>query len=254
MKGEKDMKEKETIEITETISANKASEAKTSSGATQSKPNRAKTTKKKSAKKTTKKQTTKSAKERTTEKKKKPSDKATKIVESQTASSAKLIGTFLQEILNLQKMWFDISTKQTELTLKLISEYTGVRNDALSPLVDAIRKNAENFLELQKQWTEIFVKQLSEVSSDTSEGYVTTLRKNTEKFLEGISQMHNAWAEFVKKQSESFGETVKKRLPAETGLPKTVDMVDSLIKSVLETQKRWIETAAGIFSPRKQEK
>ncbi len=164
----------------------------------------------------------------------------------------RLIKVLFEEVLNLQRMWLDMSSKQAELTLRLVSEFTGVKNDSLTSLMDAIKKNADNFIELQKQWTEVLTKQLSEITVEPS--YSTTLRKNTENFLDGISQMHNAWADFIKKQTDSFGEAIKKRLPAETGLPKTVDIVDSLLKNLLETQKRWVEMATGLFSEKEKTK
>lgn len=205
----------------------------------------------------TKKKTTKQTKSKQSQNLKAKSGK--KPIDTASVQSAKplsdptrVIKVLFEEVLNLQRMWLDMSSKQAEVTLRLVSEFTGVKNDSLISLMNAIKKNADNFIELQKQWTEVLTKQISEITVEPS--YSVTLRKNTENFLDGISQTHNAWADFIKKQTESFGEAIKKRLPAETGLPKTVDIVDSLLKNLLETQKRWVEMATGLFSEKERTK
>ncbi|MCS6873581.1 MAG: hypothetical protein N2Z23_02175 [Pyrinomonadaceae bacterium] len=153
--------------------------------------------------------------------------------------------TVVQDVFNgmleLQAIWIEANIKQTELTLKLISQLAGFKSDVLDMLLDFIREGSEGFLKLQKKWIEILTKQIFVVESASSDS--VSMKSYSKNLLEGISQMQNAWMNFIHKQLHEFSEVVGKNQSEQSTISFSVDIADSLIKGFEEAQRRWIEVA-----------
>ncbi len=170
-------------------------------------------------------------------------------------SPVNLVEVILREFISIQKVWFEISLQQTEALLKLISDASGVKGESIDAVGKMMKQNAENFIALQNQWFKILSKQSVEIAGSLKHisepsSYPAIFKKNIEVFLEGISQMQNAWTEFLQKQSEQINETVKKSLGIDekSQIAHVTNFADSMLKSILEAQRRWLEVASGLFS------
>ncbi len=227
----------ETAEVSQTGSAKQSAKAKSKQAS--------------SKKSQTKKKATSTSKSKAESKK----SEGVSLSKESSQASVNLVEIVLREFINIQKVWFEISLQQTEMLLKLVSNAAGVKSESTEAIAKMMRQNTEDFIALQNQWSKVLARQSSEITgslkhiSDPS-SYPAVFKRNLEVFLEGVSQMQNAWAEFLQKQSEQVSSTIKKSLGADekSSIAYVANFADSMLKNILEAQRRWLEVATGLFS------
>jgi hypothetical protein len=200
----------------------------------------------------------KSKKTKQSQQKSQHQKKAESVKYSDASVQISFVETMLKEFINIQKAWFEMSLQQTEMLMKFISGLAGVKGESTEVFVKMMKQNAENFVALQNEWSKVvarqnaqFTESLKHISNPSS--YPSVLKKNVSDFLESVLQMQNAWSEFLQRQSEQVKESIKKGLGTDekSRILYVTNLADSMLKNILEAQKRWLEVATGLFSQSK---
>ena len=73
----------------------------------------------------------------------------------------------VNQLVEAQKMWLELVTKQNQLVFKTVSEVSGMTNNAPTEALAAWAKQGmEGFIEAQKKWSEIAMAQSSQLMAN----------------------------------------------------------------------------------------
>ena len=79
--------------------------------------------------------------------------------------------TIVNQMLEAQRMWLEITTQQTALVVKTVSDVMNLSNNAPSDaLSNWAKDSAESFIEAQRQWSQIALEQSGELMKAVQSG------------------------------------------------------------------------------------
>ncbi len=159
----------------------------------------------------------------------------------------------VNQLVEAQKMWLELVTKQNQLVFKTISEVSGLTSNAPTEALAAWAKQGmEGFIEAQKKWSEIAMAQSSQLMTAVQAGanfadpaVLGSLQATAGQGLETIVKMRMAWLDFASQQNAQVLDAMKQGLNLDDSNPATmlVNFAQSSMNSYVEVQKRWLDMA-----------
>jgi hypothetical protein len=159
----------------------------------------------------------------------------------------------INQMVEAQKMWLELVTKQNQLVFKTISEVSGMTNNAPTEALAAWAKQGmEGFIEAQKKWSEIAMAQSSQLMNAVQSGanfadpaVLGGLQATAGQGLETIVKMRMAWLDFASQQNAQIIDSMKQSLNIDDSNPAAMlaNFAQSSMNSYVEVQKRWLDMA-----------
>ncbi|MFV0388464.1 MAG: hypothetical protein ACK5NT_06900 [Pyrinomonadaceae bacterium] len=166
----------------------------------------------------------------------------------------------VNQLIEAQKTWLEITTKQYELVFKTVSDVTGMAENAPSKaLADWAKEGVKGFIDAQQQWSEIALSQGEQVLKLVQTGdfananVLDSIKSSAEQGVETVIGLRMAWLDFASKQNSQMIKVFKQGLNLDESSPAAAlaDFAESAMNSYVEIQKRWLEMATQL-SPLKR--
>ena len=164
--------------------------------------------------------------------------------------------TVLNQLVEAQKTWFEITTQQNSLLLETISKVTEMRQNApTAALSDWAKQGVEGFIEAQKRWSEISGQQseqiLKAVQSNQNVGNknqnaaAASAQAAAQGGHDALATMQTAWLDFAAKQNQQMIGAMKQTLKIDDASPAAAlaDFAEEAVNNYVEVQKRWLNLA-----------
>ena len=188
-------------------------------------------------------------------------DSAPKAHAASTANVAQMPNDFAKMIVNqlieAQRMWLEMTTQQTALIFKTVSEVMGMSENAPTEELAKMAKNGvTSFIEAQKYWAETAMQQSAQlmqtVQSNVSFGggldTLGTAQQTAGKGVDILVNMRTAWLDFAEQQNKQIVKALKSNLNLDESSPVSAiaDFAQQTMSSYVEIQKRWLDMATQI--------
>lgn len=182
----------------------------------------------------------------------------TKSAPKASASAAQMPNDFARMVVNqlveAQRMWLELTTQQTALVVKTVSEVMGMSGNApTDAMADWAKKGVEGFINAQKQWSEIAMQQGEKLMQTVQSGAsfsggleaVGTAQAVAGKGLETLVNLRTAWLDFAENQNKQMVAMLKQNLNLDKSSPVSAvaDFAQQTMSSYVEIQKRWLDLA-----------
>ena len=189
------------------------------------------------------------------------SDSAPKVQTASTANAAQMPNDFAKMIVNqlieAQRMWLEMTTQQTALIFKTVSDVMGMSENAPTEELAKMAKNGvTSFIEAQKYWAETAMQQSAQlmqtVQSNVSFGggldALGTAQTTAGKGVDILVNMRTAWLDFAEQQNKQIVKALKSNLNLDDSSPVSAiaDFAQQTMSSYVEIQKRWLDMATQI--------
>jgi hypothetical protein len=190
--------------------------------------------------------------------------KTDSVPKAQTASkanAAQMPNDFAKMIVNqlieAQRMWLEMTTQQTALIFKTVSDVMGMSESAPTEELAKMAKNGvTSFIEAQKYWAETAMQQSAQlmqtVQSNVSFGggmdALGTAQQTAGKGVDILVNMRTAWLDFAEQQNKQIVKALKSNLNLDDSSPVSAiaDFAQQTMSSYVEIQKRWLDMATQI--------
>lgn len=196
----------------------------------------------------------------------KSAPKAEKTTETKTASEPKVAAAsaaqmpndfakmVVNQLIEAQRMWLEMTTQQTAIIFKTVSEVMGMSQNApTEALAKWTKQGVESFIEAQKHWSEIALKQSAQLMETVQSGVsfgggmdaLGTAQGAAGKGVEILVNMRTAWLDFAAQQNEQMVKSLKQNLKLDDSSPVAAiaDFAQQTMTSYVEIQKRWLDMA-----------
>lgn len=160
----------------------------------------------------------------------------------------------VNQLIEAQRMWLEMTTQQTALVFKTVSEVMGMSQNApTEALGNWAKQGIESFITAQKHWSEIAMQQSAELMQTVQSGAsfggagdaLGTAQGAAGKGLEMLVKMRAAWLDFAARQNEQMVQALKQNLKLDDSSPVSAlaDFAQQTMTSYVEIQKRWLDLA-----------
>ncbi len=162
----------------------------------------------------------------------------------------------VNQLVEAQRMWLELTTQQTALVVKTVTDVMGMSNNApTDAMAEYAKKGVEGFINAQKQWSEIAMQQgeklMQTVQSGANFGGGTagealgTAQAAAGKGLETLVNLRTAWLDFAENQNKQMVAMLKQNLNLDNSSPVSAvaDFAQQTMSSYVEIQKRWLDMA-----------
>lgn len=190
------------------------------------------------------------------ENKKQTADNADNKDESATAQPAEWAQTILNQLIQSQKTWFEITSQQNSLLLETVSKVTEMRRDApTTALSDWAKQGIEGFIEAQKRWSEIAGQQSEQILKVVqSNQNITSANQNSTQINakaaaqqghDALAKMQTAWLDFTAQQNAQMVGAMKETFKIDDASPAAAlaDFAQEAVNNYVDVQKRWLNLA-----------
>ena len=125
-------------------------------------------------------------------------------------------------------------------------------NAPTEALANWAKQATENFVDAQKEWSEIAISQSQELMETVGSGtslsdpnVIGNVQAATAQGLETMVKMRMAWLDFAAEQNSQMMKAVKDGLNLDDSNPAAAlaDFAQATMSSYVEIQKRWLEMA-----------
>lgn len=188
-----------------------------------------------------------------------------------SASAAQIPNDFARmvvgQLVEAQRMWLELTTQQTALVVKTVTDVMGLSNNApTEQMAEYAKKGVEGFIAAQKQWSEIALQQGEKLMQTVQSGAnfgggleaVGTAQEAVGKGLETLVNLRTAWLDFAENQNKQMVAMLKQNLNLDKSSPVSAvaDFAQQTMSSYVEIQKRWLDMATQmpIFGTNKAKK
>lgn len=164
--------------------------------------------------------------------------------------------TVLNQLVEAQKTWFEITTQQNSLLLETVAKVAEMRQNApTSALSEWAKQGIEGFIEAQKRWSEISGQQSEQIlKAVQSNQTVTSANQNAANASaqaaaqgghDALATMQTAWLDFAAKQNQQMIGVMKQTLKIDDASPAAAlaDFAQEAVNNYVEVQKRWLNLA-----------
>jgi len=160
--------------------------------------------------------------------------------------------TVLNQLVEAQKTWFEITTQQNALLLETVSKVTEMRQNApTAALSDWAKQGIESFIEAQKHWSEISGQQSEQIlkavqsNQNVNSAGRETAQNAAGQNHEALTKMQTAWLDFAAQQNQQIVKVMKETLRVGDDSPAAAlaDFAQEAVNNYVEVQKRWIDLA-----------
>jgi hypothetical protein len=182
---------------------------------------------------------------------------------STAGSAAQMPNDFAKMVVNqlieAQRMWLEMTTQQTAIIFKTVSEVMGMSQNApTEALANWAKTGVESFIAAQKQWSEIALKQSAQLMQTVQSGAsfgsgggmdaLGSAQGAAGKGIEILVNMREAWLDFAAQQNEQMVKSLKQNLKLDDSSPVAAiaDFAQATMTSYVEIQKRWLDMATQI--------
>ncbi len=188
-------------------------------------------------------------------------DSAPKAQTDSKANAAQMPNDFAKMIVNqlieAQRMWLEMTTQQTALIFKTVSDVMGMSENAPTEELAKMAKNGvTSFIEAQKYWAETAMQQSAQlmqtVQSNVGFGggmdALGTAQQTAGKGVDILVNMRTAWLDFAEQQNKQIVKALKSNLNLDDSSPVSAiaDFAQQTMSSYVEIQKRWLDMASQI--------
>ncbi|HVE57677.1 MAG TPA: hypothetical protein VNB22_12665 [Pyrinomonadaceae bacterium] len=191
---------------------------------------------------------------------------------STAGSAAQMPNDFAKMVVNqlieAQRMWLEMTTQQTAIIFKTVSEVMGMSQNApTEALAKWTKQGVESFIAAQKQWSEIALQQSAQLMQTVQSGAnfgsggmdaLGAAQGAAGKGLEILVNMREAWLDFAAQQNAQMVKSLKQNLKLDDSSPVAAiaDFAQQTMTSYVEIQKRWLDMATQIplFGSAKKDK
>jgi hypothetical protein len=160
----------------------------------------------------------------------------------------------VNQLIEAQRMWLEMTTQQTALVFKTVSEVMGMSQNAPSEaLGNWAKQGVESFITAQKHWSEIAMQQSAQLMQTVQSGAsfggagdaLGTAQGAAGKGLEMLVNMRTAWLDFAAQQNAQMVQALKQNLKLDDSSPVSAlaDFAQQTMSSYVEIQKRWLDMA-----------
>lgn len=164
--------------------------------------------------------------------------------------------TVLNQLVEAQKTWFEITTEQNNLLLETVQKVTEMRQTApTNALSDWAKQGIEGFIEAQKRWSEIAGQQSEQilkavqanqsVAENARAANQNSAQETAAQGHDALAKMQTAWLDFAAKQNEQMIGVMKETLRVSNDSPAAAlaDFAQQAVNNYVEVQKRWLNLA-----------
>jgi uncharacterized protein with GYD domain len=160
--------------------------------------------------------------------------------------------TVLNQLVEAQKIWFEIASQQNALLLETVTQVMDLTRSApTAALSDWARQGIEGFVEAQRRWSEIAVQQSEQILKSVQAGASFSVSDKGSKQgaakqgVETLVSMRRAWLDFAAQQNAQVVRVMKERLNLDDSsqVAAIADFTQEAVKNYVETQKRWLDLA-----------
>ncbi|HEY8561194.1 MAG TPA: hypothetical protein VIL74_12535 [Pyrinomonadaceae bacterium] len=160
----------------------------------------------------------------------------------------------VNQLIEAQRMWLEMTTQQTALVFKTVSEVMGMSQNAPTDALGKwAKQGVESFIEAQKHWSEIAMQQSEQLMQTVQSGAnfggagdaLGQAQAGAGKGLEMLVNMRTAWLDFAAEQNAQMVKALKQNLKLDDSSPVAAlaDFAQQTMTSYVEIQKRWLDLA-----------
>jgi hypothetical protein len=160
----------------------------------------------------------------------------------------------VNQLIEAQRMWLEMTTQQTALVFKTVSEVMGMSQNApTEALGNWAKQGVESFIAAQKHWSEIAMQQSAQLMQTVQSGAnfgggldaLGAAQGAAGKGLETLVKMREAWLDFAAQQNAQMVKALKQNLKLDDSSPVSAlaDFAQQTMSSYVEIQKRWLDLA-----------
>jgi hypothetical protein len=161
----------------------------------------------------------------------------------------------VNQLIEAQRMWLEMTTQQTAIIFNTVSEVMGMSQNApTEALAKWTKTGVESFIAAQKQWSEIALKQSAQLMQTVQSGAsfgggdmdaLGAAQGAAGKGLEILVNMREAWLDFAAQQNAQMVKSLKQNLKLDDSSPVAAiaDFAQATMTSYVEIQKRWLDMA-----------
>jgi hypothetical protein len=188
-------------------------------------------------------------------------DSAPKANTASVKSAAQMPNDFAKMIVNqlieAQRMWLEMTTQQTALIFKTVSDVMGMSESApTEELAKMAKTGVTSFIEAQKYWAETAMQQSAQLMQTVQSGVsfgggmdaLGTAQQTAGKGVDILVNMRSAWLDFAEQQNKQIVKALKSNLNLDDSSPVSAiaDFAQQTMSSYVEIQKRWLDMATQI--------
>ncbi len=187
---------------------------------------------------------------------KKNTDTTAENKQPQTTEAASTPADWAQAVLNQlvesQKTWFEITSKQNELLLETVNKVMEYRSNApTDALSEWAKQGVQGFIEAQKRWAEIAVQQSEQImqavqsNTNLAKSHLENAQTDAPQGIASLIQMREKWLDFIAQQNTQVITAMKDTLKLDESSPATgfADFAQQAVNNYVEVQKRWLDLA-----------
>ncbi len=163
----------------------------------------------------------------------------------------------VDQLIEAQRMWLEMTTQQTALIFKTVSEVMGMSENApTEELGKWAKSGVESFIAAQKHWSEIAMQQSAQLMQTVQSGAsfgggmdaLGAAQGAAGKGIEILVDMRSAWLDFAAQQNAQMVKALKQSLKLDDSSPVAAlaDFAQTTMTSYVEIQKRWLDMATQI--------
>jgi hypothetical protein len=162
----------------------------------------------------------------------------------------------VNQLIEAQRMWLEMTTQQTALVFKTVSEVMGMSQNApTEALSNWAKQGVESFIAAQKHWSEIAMQQSAQLIQTVQSGASFGVGGGTDALgaaqgaagqgMEMLVNMRTAWLDFAAQQNAQMVKALKQNLNLDDSSPVSAiaDFAQATMSSYVEIQKRWLDLA-----------
>ena len=149
-----------------------------------------------------------------------------------------------------------MTTNQYEMVFKTVSGISGMADNAPTKAMGEWAKQAANsFVEAQKQWSEIAIKQGEQMMATVKDSadfanpdMIGGIQAAGGQGIETLVKMRAAWLDFAAEQNTRMMEALKEGFNLDDSSPAAAlaDFAQQTMSSYVDIQKRWLEMATQL--------